>query len=678
VAVNPAGTFAYVANFGSNTLSVIDTSTNMVTTTIAVGGSPVGVAINPTGTLAYVANQGGSYVSVIDLSTNTVTTGITIGPNPEYVAVNPAGTFAYVTSYVLSTVTVIDTSTNTVITSIPVGTGPEGVTVNPAGTFAYVADILANEVSVIEMATNTVVDTIPVGANPLGVAVNPAGTFAYVTNAGSDYASVIDLSTNVVMSTMPVGSYPAGVAVSRAGTYAYVVNQNDGTVSVLDAPGTPGQPTATAGDTEATVTVVAPTTGWQPDSYAVTATDATAVANGGQTCTVIGASGSCSVSGLTGGDNYTFSATATNTFGTSSASARSAAVTVLPDAPGTPGAPTAVHGDGQATVAVSPPTSGGRPTSYTVTSIDSTDAANGGQTCTVTGASGSCTITGLTNGNSYTFVTTATNAGGTSSSSAPSNAVTPAVPVSSATRVSVSRSSVSYGDEGGEAFTVTVTGAGSTPPTGTVTIKHGTVALCSTTTLTPKAADAVAATCGLSKLQLAAGSYSVTASYSGDDNYTASTSTAATFSVTKDSATITMSESPAEVSVGEESQAVFTTSVATGNGEAVSNGTTVIVHVGSATCTVALAGGTGTCTIADSALQAGSYTVTASFSGDADLDASTLTSSTVLTVSSGTSLPVSPTGEPWSAPLYWWLAGAMALAGFALVELGRRRFRSTS
>jgi hypothetical protein len=408
----------------------------------------------------------------------------------------------------------------------------------------------------------------------------------------------------------------------------------------------------------------------------VTATNATTVANGGQTCTVTGASGSCSVTGLTGGDSYTFRATATNTFGTSSASARSAAVTVLPDAPGTPGPPTAVHGDGQATVTVSPPTSGGTPTSYSVTAIDSTDAAHGGETCTVTGASGSCTITGLTNGDSYTFVTTATNAGGTSSSSAPSNAVTPAVPVSSATSVSVSRSSVSYGDEGGEAFTATVTGAGSTAPTGTVTIKHATVALCSTTTLTHKAAGAVTATCGLSKLQLAAGSYSVTASYSGDDNYTASTSTAATFSVTKDSATITMSERPATVTVGHESQAVFTTSVATGNGEAVPNGTTVIVHVGSATCTVALAGGTGTCTIADSALQAGSYMVKASFSGDADLDASTLTSSTVLTVSSGTSLPVSPTGEPWSAPLYWWLAAAVGLAGFALLEVGRRRFRS--
>lgn len=101
----------------------------------------------------------------------------------------------------------------------------------------------------------------------------------------------------------------------------------------------------------------------------------------------------------------------------------------------------------------------------------------------------------------------------------------------------------------------------------------------------------------------------------------------------------------------------------------------MIVHVGSTTCTVTLESGTGTCTIADGALQAGSYTVTASFSGDVDLEASTLTSSTPLTVSSGTTVPISPTGRPWSGQLYWWLFGDMGLAGLALLMLARRRLR---
>ncbi len=45
VAVNPAGTRAYVANFDSNSVSVIDTATNTVVATVAVGIGPIGVAV---------------------------------------------------------------------------------------------------------------------------------------------------------------------------------------------------------------------------------------------------------------------------------------------------------------------------------------------------------------------------------------------------------------------------------------------------------------------------------------------------------------------------------------------------------------------------------------------------------------------------------------------------------
>ncbi len=85
--------------------------------------------------------------------------------------------------------------------------------------------------------------------------------------------------------------------------------------------------------------------------------------------------------------------------------------------PATPGQPTAVAGAGSAAVTVVAPTSGGTPTSYTVT------ASPGNAQCTVTGASGSCTVNGLTNGTSYTFTSTATNAAGTSSSPVASAAV---------------------------------------------------------------------------------------------------------------------------------------------------------------------------------------------------------------------------------------------------------------
>ena len=62
--------YAYVTNGMSNNVSVIDTSTNKVVTSVPVGSGPDGIAITPDGSYAYVANSGSNNVSVINTSTN--------------------------------------------------------------------------------------------------------------------------------------------------------------------------------------------------------------------------------------------------------------------------------------------------------------------------------------------------------------------------------------------------------------------------------------------------------------------------------------------------------------------------------------------------------------------------------------------------------------------------------
>jgi hypothetical protein len=95
----------------------------------------------------------------------------------------------------------------------------------------------------------------------------------------------------------------------------------------------------------------------------------------------------------------------------------------------------------------------------------------------------------------------------------------------------------------------------------------------------------------------------------------------------------TVSRSPGNVTYGHESASVFTVNVTTGNGEAVPGGETATVHVGSVTCTVALKGGKGTCTIANTALPVGSYLVLATYGGDANLSGSSGSSAFKLIVS---------------------------------------------
>jgi len=167
------------------------------------------------GSRAYVPDQQDFIISVVDTATNTVVTTIPISGGAG-VAVTPDGTRAYVTSPGDGTVSVIDTATNTMVATIFLGTNqnPSGVAITPDGSRAYVTINLPNIVSVIDTTTNTVVTTIPVGLSPTGVAITPDGTRAYVTNNDSNTVSVIDTATNTVTATLVVGIGPNAIAIS--------------------------------------------------------------------------------------------------------------------------------------------------------------------------------------------------------------------------------------------------------------------------------------------------------------------------------------------------------------------------------------------------------------------------------------------------------------------------------
>jgi YVTN family beta-propeller protein len=229
------GPFAYVANSGSNTISVIDVPTELSVSTITVGTSPKVVAVAPNGQQAYVTNSGGNSVSVIDTTSDTVVNTIPVQSGPEGVAFTPDGTEAYVANFGSGNVSVIDTASQTVVATVQVQSQPNGVAMAPTsnGTFAYVTNVGSNTVSVISVATNTVTTTIQVGSSPVWAAVSPNSSSAYVENAGSNNVSVISVATNTVTATIPVGMVPGGAAFTPDSSLAYVVNQASNSVSVI-------------------------------------------------------------------------------------------------------------------------------------------------------------------------------------------------------------------------------------------------------------------------------------------------------------------------------------------------------------------------------------------------------------------------------------------------------------
>ena len=151
LAVNQATNKIYAANYGSNTVSVIDGATN-ATTTVPVGPNPSNLAVNSVTNKIYVANQtayqspNSAGLMVIDGLTN-IATPIQIGKvQPVWVAVNSVTNKIYV-SDTAGSVLVIDGATNKVTTLPGVGSGLGAIKVNSVTNKVYIVDWLNNVLS---------------------------------------------------------------------------------------------------------------------------------------------------------------------------------------------------------------------------------------------------------------------------------------------------------------------------------------------------------------------------------------------------------------------------------------------------------------------------------------------------------------------------------------------------
>jgi YVTN family beta-propeller protein len=233
----------YVTNTRSNTVSVVNTATNLLSKTISVGRGPRGIAVNPTSPSAYIANFADDTVSVINTATDAVTDTIPLRQGgerkgPQGIVAAPDGSKVYVVNGRDNSVSVIDTLTKSVLTTIPVGRQPQAIALSPDGTRAYVTNFADNSVTMLDTTTNAAISTITVGEGPDGVAISPQEGLrrAYVANFNANLVSAIDTVTNTLMGDpLLVGFQPAQIAFTPDGTRAYVANFLEYTVSVIDA-----------------------------------------------------------------------------------------------------------------------------------------------------------------------------------------------------------------------------------------------------------------------------------------------------------------------------------------------------------------------------------------------------------------------------------------------------------
>ena len=252
VSINCRLALAYVVNSTDHTISQytigLDGSLTEIGTPIdTLGTNPNVVTVDPKGRFAYVTNYGSNTVAqfAIDAATGALTSlGAPLPTGPTPYSVVSTGSYAYVTNQddprgTNSSVSQFIVGSDGSLTAngsftLPTGSTPYAITVDPTDHHAYVANRGTSKISqfnidgttgaLVPMSTPEVILTP--GTGPLAVTIDPTGTYAYSDNFDAKTVTTfsIDGSTGAlaaVTSTAPSVNGPYPVAISPNGSYAY-------------------------------------------------------------------------------------------------------------------------------------------------------------------------------------------------------------------------------------------------------------------------------------------------------------------------------------------------------------------------------------------------------------------------------------------------------------------------
>lgn len=230
----------YVVNSGApggnGSLAIIDAEHNRVAATIVLHRQPVSVDLDKSGDLAYVANSGSNSVSVIDVKARREIAQIGTGEQPDAARIAPDGKTLVVANGGGNSVTLIDPDTRKVRAVLTGCAGAADPVIMPDSSKAFVPCAAGHQVMVIGLADEHTPDRLEtlmdVGRGPVNLALKPDGGELFVANSLSDTISEVVTNTNDVGGAYMMGDDPVDGLASRDNALLYVANLRSQYVTV--------------------------------------------------------------------------------------------------------------------------------------------------------------------------------------------------------------------------------------------------------------------------------------------------------------------------------------------------------------------------------------------------------------------------------------------------------------
>src|SRR5262245_47788126 len=231
-----------VVSIASNSVTLIDTATNKVQGTVYVGRSPHEPFFTPNGRELWVTVRGQDYVSVIDPKAMKEIRRIHLANGPGMTMFGPDGRYGFVCSSFTPELAVVDVKSHQIVKRLPQASPfCPNIAVSPENDEVWITLKDVGKVQVFSAKPPfeqiALLDTGPI-TNHVNFANNRNGRFAYITIGGTNEVKAYRRGAKPeLVATIPVGDLPHGLWPSGDGTRVYVALENGQHAVAIDTLG---------------------------------------------------------------------------------------------------------------------------------------------------------------------------------------------------------------------------------------------------------------------------------------------------------------------------------------------------------------------------------------------------------------------------------------------------------
>jgi len=227
-----------VVSIASNSVTFIDTATNRVKHTTYVGRSPHEAFFTQDGSEVWVVVRGEDYIAVLDGTTYAEKMRITVPNGPGMTIFSPDGRYGYVCSSFTPETVIISTQTREIVGRVKqVSPFCPNIAASPDGEQVWLTlkDVGKVMVFAAKPPFNVLrtIDTGPI-TNHVNFVRTPRGQFAYVTIGGLNQVKAFRTTDFEQVATIAVGDLPHGIWPSGDGTRVYIGIENGDAVAAID------------------------------------------------------------------------------------------------------------------------------------------------------------------------------------------------------------------------------------------------------------------------------------------------------------------------------------------------------------------------------------------------------------------------------------------------------------